>query len=85
MDTSDLSTESGNADGQRLGDVAFPVQRSNVYLLWLEEKQHIERNRWFLSEKLGIDCGWSYAKWDWEMRFRKRWLEAARAGLPFTG
>lgn len=67
-----------------LGD-AFPIERSDLYLDWLEEKRHIEQNRWFLSEKLGLDCGWDYAQWDWNMRHRQAWVAAkAGRGRPAT-
>lgn len=80
-----------DGDSQVTDGQPFPIERSNVYLRWLEEKQHVSLNRWYLSEKLGHDCGAEHAKWDWEMRHRRDWLSGwyerngARPDLPSQG
>jgi hypothetical protein len=51
----------------------FPIENSDLYQLMIEEKAHIERNRWYLSEKAGFDVGPSFAKYDWEVRHRPKW------------
>lgn len=55
----------------------FPIEQSDLYHLLMEEKMHIEKNRWYLSEKYGYDCGQSFAKFDWEMCHRKKWWDQA--------
>lgn len=56
----------------------FDVSKSSYYQYWLEEKKAIEDHKWYLSEKLGRDCGWNYAEWDWCMRYRSEWLKNRR-------
>ncbi len=60
------------------GDM-FPIERSNLYHVWLQEREHVERNRWYLSERVGHDVGWHAAKLDWDMRFRAKWIAGLRA------
>ncbi len=63
----------------------FPIERSNLYQRWLAEHEEIARNKWFISEKLGYDCGWSYAKHDWDWRHRANWLKSLTTGdMPNT-
>ena len=63
----------------------FPIHQSNMYLAWMEEKMHIGRNRWFLSEKAGYDVGEEFAKWDWNMNHRAKWLRAKANGVQYHG
>lgn len=57
----------------------FPIERSNLYLVWIEEQEHIAKNRWYLSEKAGFDVGVFAAKHDWHMRHRPKWIASLRA------
>ena len=43
------------------------------------ERAHIERNRWFLSERLGRPVDWHEAEWDFIWQHRKAWLDELRA------
>ena len=45
-----------------------------IYQKWIIERQHILRNKWYLSQQMGADCGWEHARWDWDMRHRQKWL-----------
>lgn len=67
-----------DAMGQ-LGDTAFPIERSNLYTLWLCERSAINEHKWHMSEKAGYDVGWDAARWDWDMRFRAGWLADQKA------
>lgn len=57
----------------------FPIERSNLYLVWIEEQEHIAKNRWYLSEKAGFDIGLAAARHDWYMRHRPRWIAELRS------
>ena len=59
--------------------VMFPIENSHLYEIWIQEKMHIMRNKWFLSEKAGFDVGMTYAKFNWDMIHRKKWLDGLRA------
>ena len=52
----------------------FPVSRSNLYQLWWEEREHISKNRWYLSEKAGHDVGHDFAAHNWTMCHRGHWI-----------
>lgn len=60
-------------------DHPFPIQRSNLYGVWLLEHEEIARNKWFLSERVGYDVGWQRAKWDWEFKHRAGWISGLKA------
>lgn len=51
----------------------FPIERSDLYHIMIEERGHIEKNRYFLSEKAGFDVGIIFAHYDWDMNHRKKW------------
>jgi hypothetical protein len=59
----------------------FCISRSSLYHVWMAERQEIARNKWFISEREGKDCGWERARFDWDMRFRAAWI----AGLKASG
>ena len=62
-----------------LGD-AFPIERSDVYQRWMEERAAISTHKWYLSERVGKDVGWDYAQWSWVMTQRDSWLKAQASG-----
>ena len=72
-----------NDSPNKLSDIAFPISGSNIYQRWLDERENISKNRWYLSEIAGHDVGWDHARWDWDMRFRSVWLKARASGVPF--
>jgi hypothetical protein len=55
----------------------FPIEQSDLYHLLMEEKMHIEKNKYFLSERMGFDVGIEYAKYNWNMCHRKKWWDQA--------
>jgi hypothetical protein len=63
-----------------LADVAFPIENSSYYRGWLDEKDQIEKHKWCLSEKAGMNVGWHYAQWDWIVHHRLDWLQAKKKG-----
>lgn len=58
-----------------LGDL-FPIEKSDFYQSYLAEKEEIEKLKWLLSEKLGRDCGYEYARWIWVYKHRENWIKA---------
>ncbi len=54
------------------------IEQSDYYQHWLEERREIEKHKWVLSEQAHTGVGWSYAQWDWIMRYRARWLASKR-------
>lgn len=66
--------ESNNANET----AAFPIEKSEYYHFYLMEKNEIEKHKWFVSEKLGRDCGYSYAQWQWVMNYRDAWINGLR-------
>jgi len=45
-----------------------------IYKRFLEEREHILRNKWYLSEKEGKDVGFEKALLDWVCHHRAFWL-----------
>ena len=52
----------------------YPVEDSLLYKKRMEEKNHIEKNKWYMSEKAGKDVGWEKALLDWIIR-KKEYLK----------
>lgn len=63
---------------QPIGDL-FPIEKSDLYRHYLEEKKEIEKLKWILSEQLGKDCGYSYAQWIWVLKYRQEWAKTNSA------
>lgn len=49
------------------------VERTRLYQQFLEVRDHINKNKWYLSEKAGYDVGFEKALVDWTIRHRKDW------------
>lgn len=58
---------------------AFPIERSNLYTIWLEEQEHIAKNKWYLSERVGYSVSYETAKHDWYVRYRPKWIAELKA------
>ena len=50
------------------------VTSSDLYKRFTEEREHILKNKWFLSEKAGKDIGFEKALIDWVMNHRPKWI-----------
>ena len=50
------------------------VKNTNLYKRFLEERDHILKNKWYLSEKEGKDVGFERALLDWVCNFRTKWM-----------
>ncbi len=60
---------------QRLSDL-FPIERSDYYNFYLLELKEIEKNKLTLSEQMGYDVGFEYARWNWITTKRILWLNS---------
>jgi hypothetical protein len=43
----------------------FPIENSLIYKKYKEEREHVERNKWYMSERKGHDVGYEKALLDW--------------------
>jgi len=43
----------------------YPLKGSLLYKKYEEERQHILKNKWYMSEKCGKDVGFERALLDW--------------------
>lgn len=57
----------------------FPIERSNLYLMWLAQREQINAHKWVMSERAGFDVGWDAARFSWEMNHRQAWVVGMRA------
>lgn len=51
------------------------VQNTELYKRFLEERQCILENKWYMSEREGKDVGFERALMDWVTHFRNNWLK----------
>ena len=43
----------------------YPVETSLLYKKYIEDTEHIHKNKWYMSERLGYDVGMERAMLDW--------------------
>jgi hypothetical protein len=43
----------------------YPIEKSLLYRKYMEEREHILRNKWYMSERVGKDVGYEKAFLDW--------------------
>ncbi len=41
------------------------MRNSELYRSFLEEREHILKNKWYMSERVGYDVGFEKALMDW--------------------
>jgi hypothetical protein len=51
------------------------VENTQLYKRFLEERQCILENKWYMSEKEGKDVGFERALIDWVTRFKNNWIK----------
>jgi len=49
------------------------MKNSKLYQAFLEERDHILKNKYYLSEKAGKDVGFEKALMDWTLNHRTGW------------
>ncbi len=52
------------------------IKNTKVYQNFLEERDHILKNKWYMSEKEGQDVGFERALLDWSFNHRNKWKKA---------
>lgn len=67
------------SDQGKMSDVAFKVENSEFYRIYIMEQKEIEKHKWVLSERAGREIPWNEARWSWDMLHRKEWLKSVRA------
>ena len=50
------------------------IENTALYKKFQEEREHILRNKWFMSEREGYDVGFEKALLNWVSNFRNKWL-----------
>jgi hypothetical protein len=53
----------------------FELERTEIYKQFLKERQCILENKWYMSERAGMDVGFERALIDWVTNFRNKWLQ----------
>lgn len=51
------------------------IEDTKIYQLFVEQRNHILRNKWFLSEKAGHDVGFERALIDWTINHRCEYMK----------
>lgn len=51
------------------------MRNSELYRAFLEEREHILRNKWYMSEKEGRDVGFERALMDWVCHHRDEYVK----------
>lgn len=54
------------------------LENTRIYKAFLEERDHILKNKWFMSEKEGRDVGFERALLNWVTYFRENWLKSRK-------
>lgn len=70
-----------------LSDTMFQHEDEKLATFRAAEREHILRNKWFLSEKRGCEVSYDFAEFDWFVRFRRKWLDELRESgqYPYDG
>jgi len=45
-----------------------------LYKEFLALKEEVNKHKWYESEKVGYDIGWSKALIDWTIKFKSLWV-----------
>jgi hypothetical protein len=51
------------------------IEDTALYKRFLEERQCILENKWYMSEREGRDVGFERALLNWVSNFRSKWLK----------
>jgi hypothetical protein len=51
--------------------VTFVLENTLLYKKFSEEREHILKNKWYISERCGRDVGYEYALLDWLLNKKK--------------
>jgi len=53
---------------------SIELTSTSLYKHFLEEREHILKNKWYMSEKEGKDVGFEKALLDWVFKYRDKWI-----------
>jgi hypothetical protein len=45
--------------------MTFLIEQTLLYKKYMEQREHVLRNKWFMSERVGKDVGYEKALLDW--------------------
>ena len=51
------------------------IQNSDLYKRFLQERDEILKNKWYMSEREGKDVGFERALLDWVWYHRDQWIK----------
>jgi hypothetical protein len=51
------------------------VKQSAIYKEYLAMREEIEKHKWYESERRGYDVGFTWALFDWTLKFKSRWIQ----------
>jgi hypothetical protein len=51
------------------------IQNSDLYKRFLQERDEILKNKWYMSEREGKDVGFERALLDWVCHHRDKWIK----------
>jgi hypothetical protein len=51
-----------------------------LFRILREQEQEILKHKWFESERAGRDVGYAFARIDWSLKHRQRWMIRRRGG-----
>jgi hypothetical protein len=51
------------------------VKQSAIFKEYLAMREEIDKHKWYESERQGKDVGFTYALFDWTMKFKSKWLK----------
>jgi len=54
--------------------MTFLIENTLLYKKYMDEREHILRNKWYMSERLGKDVGYERALLDWLLN-KKEYLK----------
>jgi hypothetical protein len=54
------------------------VKNSDLYKHFQDEREHILKNKWFMSEREGKDVGFERALLDWVFHHRDSWTKKSK-------
>lgn len=54
------------------------VKNSDLYKRFQDEREHILKNKWFMSEREGKDVGFERALLDWVFHHRDSWTKKSK-------
>lgn len=58
-----------------LSSLDVKLQNTELYKRFLDERDQILKNKWYMSEKEGSDVGFEKALLDWNFKHRNDWLK----------